>query len=464
MTALNLTGDHLGSAPSSVSTKPAKSMPEVVTADSVAAFRAAPKKVLSFGLGLDSTGVLLSVLDNPADYGIAKDFSDFFVMTALTGFEFPDTIAAVQKHVLPRLREKNVRYVQVARAGPRDGDGVAVVSDTTNPGKMFSRGPWTLMDELEANGTVPQFAGDHLCSLKYKAWPQDRLQLAQAGGETVGKLFGYNADEHRRAAKANKHQTRRDKEAGTQTFALDYPLIRLGLDREGVKGFVTDKLGVAMPKSYCPVCPFSGVCSPQPDHLERLRKFPSLAARVLRLEYVSMALNSNSSLYKDDTLFRRVTDDQNNDALGEFAAGLDEQDWSVYRLQRAYTAGRRPECRTAHGDRCAKPECRDSSIKGTVYRSVKTVRTGSRAEAGAFLDNAAVALGRPVEHSASAHGAGIDRVRTRVRPDAKAYGTAEDFYVAAPAGVQDKARAGFATVWAQMTAGKKTGTAPCEES
>ncbi|MCX4792012.1 hypothetical protein OG369_39890 [Streptomyces sp. NBC_01221] len=451
MTAITLSEDHLDSAPPSAPIKPATAPPEMVTADSVAAFRAAPKKSLSFGLGLDSTGVLLSVLDNPADYGVAKDYSDFFVMTALTGFEFPDTIAAVQKHVLPRLREKGIRYVQVARAGHRDGDGVEVVSDTTNPGKVFSRGQWTLMDELEANGTVPQYAGGHLCSLKYKAWPQDRLQLDQAGGQKVGKLFGYNADEYKRAAKANKHQARRDKEAGTQTFALDYPLIRLGLDREGVKGYVKERLGVAMPKSYCPVCPFSGVCSPQPDHLERLRKFPALAARVLRLEYVSMALNANSSLYKDDTLFRRVTDDQNADALGEFATRLDEQDWSVYRLQRAYTAGRRPECRTAHGDRCAKPECRDSSIKGTVYRSVKTVRTGTRAEAGAFLHNAAVALDRPVEHSTSAHGAGIDRVRTRVRPDAKAYGTVEDFYVAAPAGVQDKARDGFAAVWAQMT-------------
>lgn len=423
----------------------------VVSTDTLEAFRAAPHKSLSYGLGVDSTALLLAILDDPVSFGVAEDFSDFSVVTGLTGFEFPDTIADVQDHVLPRLRAKGIRYAQVARAGHLEDAGVQIVSDTTNPGKVYSRGQWTLMDELEANGTVPQYAGGHRCSLKYKAWPIDRFQLDLGGGQTVGKLFGYNADEYKRAVKANRHQAIRDKKAGTRTFALDYPLIRLGLDRKGVQSYVKERLGVAMSKSYCPVCPFSGVCSPQPDHLKRLRKYPDLAARVLRLEYVSMALNDNSSLYKDDTLHRRVVNDGNTEALGQFDARLDEEDWAVYRVQRAYTAGRRPECRTAHGDRCAKPECRDSAIKGTVYRSVKTVRTGSRAEAGAFLHNAATALDRPVEHSTSAHGVGIDRVRTRTRPDPKAYGTVEDFYVIAPAGVQDKARDGFTSVWAEMT-------------
>ncbi|GAA1227065.1 hypothetical protein GCM10009578_081610 [Streptomyces rhizosphaericus] len=445
---------------------PAPSAPQVQVAstESLEAFRAAPRKSLSYGLGVDSTAVLLAILDDPVSFGIAEDFSDFSVITGLTGFEFPDTIADVQDHVLPRLRAKGIRYAQVARAGHLEDAGVQVLSDTTNPGKMYSRGQWTLMDELEANGTVPQYAGGHRCAQKFKAFPIERFQRDQAGGQTVGKLFGYNADEHKRAVEANRHQARRDKKAGTRIFALDYPLIRLGLDRKGVHGYVKERLGVAMSKSYCPVCPFSGVCSPQPDHLKRLRKYPDLAARVLRLEYVSMALNDNSSLYKDDTLHRRIVNDGNTEALGQFEARLNEEDWAVYRLQRAYTAGRRTECRTAHGERCAKPGCRDNGIKGTVYRSVKTVRTGSRAEVGAFLRNAASALDRPVEHSTSAHRAGIERVRTRTRRGPKVYGTVEDFYVTAPAGVQDKARDGFAKVWAAMTAGQQQAAPLDEES
>ncbi|MER5549990.1 hypothetical protein ABT072_48295 [Streptomyces sp. NPDC002589] len=453
MTSLTLFEPDLDAVPATQSSSgPAPA--EVASAEALESFRATKHKSLNFGLGVDSTALALAIINDPTAFGIAEDFSDFSIVTAMTGFEFPDTIADVETHVLPLLREKGIRYTQVARAGRSDSAGVEVLSDTTNPGKVFSRGPWTLMDELEENGTVPQYAGGHVCSQKHKAWTIDRLQLERAGGQTVGKLFGYNADEYKRAVKANKFQAKRNKKAGYETFALDYPLLRLGYGREDVQGYVKDRLGIDMSKSYCPVCPFAGVCSPQPDHLKRLRKYPDLAARVLRLEYLSMALNDNSSLYKDDTLFRRVTDDQNAEALGQFNARLDDEPWAVYRLQRAYTAGRRPECHTAHGDRCSTPECRDSSFKGTVYRSVKTVRTGSRSEVGAFLHNAATALDRPVEHSTKAHGAGIDRVRTRVRPDAKSYGTVEDFYVTAPAGVQDKARSGFAGVWAAMTAGQ----------
>ena len=451
MTSLTLFDTHaLKDAPTEPSSPAGGVHTASAIADALAAFRAAPRKSLAYGLGVDSTALLLAILDDPVSFGIAEDFSDFSVVTALTGFEFPDTITAVQDHVLPRLRAKGIRYAQVARAGHLEEAGVQVLSDTTTPGRVFSRGQWTLMDEMEANGTVPQYSGGHRCSIKFKGFPIDSFQRSQAGGQTVGKLFGYNADEYKRAAEANKHQARRDKKAGARTFALDYPLIRLGWDRKAVQSYVQERTGLAMAKSYCPVCPFTGVCSPQLDHLKRLRKYPNLAARVLRLEYVSMALNDNSSLYKDDTLFQRVTNDQNTDALGQFGARLDEEDWAVYRVQRAYTAGRRPECRATHGDRCAKPECRDRSIKGTVYRSVKTVRTGSRAEAGAFLRNAAVALNRRIEHS-TVHGLGVDRVRTHARPDSKTYGAVEDFYVSAPAGVQDKARDSFATVWADIT-------------
>ncbi|MFI5986816.1 hypothetical protein ACIBEA_38890 [Streptomyces sp. NPDC051555] len=436
----------------------------MASANALEDFRSTSRKSLAYGLGVDSTALLLAILNDPVRFGIAEDFSDFSVITALTGFEFPDTIAAVQEHVLPLLRARRIRHVQVARAGHLEEAGVQVLSDTRQPWKQFRRGRWTLMDELEANGTVPQYSGGHKCAQKFKAFAIESFQQSEAEGETVGKLFGYNADEHKRAVKANKHQAQRDAKTGHAAFALDFPLIRLGWDRKTVQGYVKEQLGVDIAKSYCPVCPFSGVCSPQPDHLKRLRKYPDLAARVLRLEYVSMALNENSSLYKDDTLFRRVTDDQNTEALGQFGARLDEEDWAVYRVQRAYTAGRRPTCRQEHGDRCDQPACRDSSIKGTVFRSVKTVRTGTRAEAGTFLRNAALALGRPVEHSTSAHGLGIDRVRTRMRPDGKTYGAVEDFYAIAPAGVHDKARKSFTTVWNQMSGERKPHLTPSEGS
>jgi hypothetical protein len=47
----------------------------------------------------------------------------------------------------------------------------------------------------------------------------------------VGKLFGCNADECKRAVKANKFQAERNRTAGCETFALDYPLLKLGWGR-----------------------------------------------------------------------------------------------------------------------------------------------------------------------------------------------------------------------------------------
>ncbi|WP_225860288.1 hypothetical protein [Streptomyces triticiradicis] len=44
------------------------------------------------------------------------------------------------------------------------------------------------MDELEENGTVPQYAGGRVCSQKRKAWTIDRHQLRRAGRRQALRL------------------------------------------------------------------------------------------------------------------------------------------------------------------------------------------------------------------------------------------------------------------------------------
>ncbi|MFE2275409.1 hypothetical protein ACFXB4_40095 [Streptomyces lavendulae] len=67
----------------------------VASAEALESFRAAPHKSLNFGLGVDSTALALAIGNDPTAFGIAEDFSDFSIVTAMTGFEFPDTIADV---------------------------------------------------------------------------------------------------------------------------------------------------------------------------------------------------------------------------------------------------------------------------------------------------------------------------------------------------------------------------------
>lgn len=120
--------------------------------------RSSGMTVLSYGLGADSTAVLIEFLDRPERYELAPDPSDLIVVHAVTGDECPDTLDYVDRLVLPRLRRAGVRLVQIARAGRQDAGGVVVLDDSRSPRRIFARGPWRLSDELREAGTVPQIA------------------------------------------------------------------------------------------------------------------------------------------------------------------------------------------------------------------------------------------------------------------------------------------------------------------
>jgi hypothetical protein len=260
----------------------------------------------------------------------------------------------------------------------------------------------------------------------------------------VGKLVGYNADETRRAKKCDANNKKKKDE-----FAFDYPLIREGLDRSGIARYVQEKTSVTWGKSYCSFCPFSGVCASRPVHLERLRRYPHRAAQDLLMEYRSMALNRRSPLYVTESLYKRVSEDRQEQALGEFAALLEQADWAVYHVRRAYGAARRDSCeRNKHPDDCKETACHDPSTKGNVYRSVRTVITGSKSVTRQRLATLATEKDRPVELDMK-HPVGHERLILRRRPD-KVYGTAEEFYVLAPAGIRDKQKPSFDGAWSRI--------------
>ena len=124
--------------------------------------------VLSYGMGVESTAILLEWMENPASRNF--DLKDLIVITSMVGDEYPDTQKLVEEHILPRMRQHNIRFVQVARAGHNQKDGIVVLSDTRQPHKLHFQGVYKLSDELRANGTVPQFGGEHRCALKFKAF------------------------------------------------------------------------------------------------------------------------------------------------------------------------------------------------------------------------------------------------------------------------------------------------------
>lgn len=396
--------------------------------------------VLSWGLGADSTAIIAGFCEDPAAYGLRPDLSDLVVITALTGDEWPDTMALAERHVLPLLRRHRVRLVQVARGGRADSDGVAVMSDTRGPEVMHRRGPWALSDELTSTGTVPQVAsGRRICSIKFKGWVIDSWCAAEFGDRPYRHVIGYEAGETRRA--------RRDQTYTSATRRPWYPLIEWGWDRARILRHLAEEFGVPeWPKSYCAQCPFPGVAASLDKHLARCREFPELAATVLRMERVAMSLNHRSTLFADGSLMAHIRRDGNTAALDAFEDGLDTTAWCLYEVRRIYFAARTADCRASHGQTCRDPQpsCRDPYTKGTAWRSVRARHTGTRADVRDQLARQADAMDEVV--------IAVDGIaRARFREPGETYPTGEGFLVAAPAGVADKERPGFEDRWAAVT-------------
>ncbi|WP_177235415.1 hypothetical protein [Streptomyces sp. MUSC 14] len=58
-----------------------------------------------------------------------------------------------------------MRLIQLARTGNLREEEFTVLPDSRHPEQLLVRGPWTLRDDLESVGTVPQQAGTRTCLL-----------------------------------------------------------------------------------------------------------------------------------------------------------------------------------------------------------------------------------------------------------------------------------------------------------
>lgn len=452
-----------------------------------ATFRASGITVLSYGLGADSTAILLMFLADPERYGLRRDLSDLVVVHAVTGDEWPDSLDYVDRLVLPLLRAARVRVVQIARGGPEDADGVVILDDSRQPRRIFAQGPWRLSDELRAAGTVPQMArGKRTCSIKFKGWCLDQWAAAEFGMSSFRRVIGYHAGEMGRAEEDSRIQRALNTEAGRTICEPHYPLIHERMERAAVEAYVLERLGEKIRKSYCAQCPFSGVCASRDAHEERLRAHPHVAADVLRMEYVSQALNEKVALYGTTSLRGRLTaDGQNTAVLEAFALSLEQAPHAVYEIRRIYFAARTDDCRKWHGGSCRAPrwwcrqprtehcaqahpggrfepwcsgydECRGEAKKGQAWRSVRTVFEGTRAGAEAYVRAMAVAHDMRLEQGEHS---GIERAHYMTEGDG--YPTASAYLVAAPAGCTTSNARGSRSGSRILRAGTGRSARPC---
>lgn len=380
--------------------------------------------VINWGLGADSTACIARMLTHPAAHGINPERTAVLYMA--TGSEWPETRLLVEEFMLPLLREHGVRFIQLARNGHLTTDGFTVLDDSRHPERLFARGPWTLWDDLESVGTVPQQAGTRKCSLWAKAAVGDWWLTQVFGGRPFRQIMGFNADE---AGRRLRDETASKLPGRTGA----YPLIDWSWGRQQVEDYLLNRFGVHWPKSYCTFCCYPVSMGSLPAHLERMRTHPDIAGEVLRLEYTAMSLNPNAKLYGKRTLLELFDPSQPRDraCLEAFERELD-MPWALYHVRRLFLL-------SADGER--RP----------VMRSTERVDLGRPQQLARRLTSTSERHRVDVEHDPV-----YGRARSWVRPRSKAWPMAEELFATAPARVIDKQDKNFEKEWQAHLLGSAT--------
>lgn len=207
--------------------------------------------VLSLGMGVDSTGILVRWLTDPASRSFP--LSAVTVLVSHVGDEYPKTYESIETTILPMLAQHRIRVVQVARPALTVGRGhprYVVLDDSAGPTRLMRSGPVRLSDELARNGTIAQVS-NRRCSLRWKGEPLDAW-IADNMQPGYQHVLGYSATETRRID--------RDRAITRHHRQPDYPLQRWGWTRDTTRRFLYDTTGRMFERSCCIGFPIRSSC------------------------------------------------------------------------------------------------------------------------------------------------------------------------------------------------------------
>lgn len=373
--------------------------------------------ILSWGLGLDSTAILLRWILDPTSRDF--DLGDLVVLVAQTGDEWPITGELAEQHIFPLLRRHQIRLVQLARTArtkeEAGGCNYTVLDDTRSPTRCYIEGQYKLSDEMFHGGTVPQVGGKRLCSVHAKGELLDWWVASYTQGRPYVHAVGFELGELTR----RDQDLRKSKLPGRQAL---YPLIDWGWWREDAHDYILRHLGVAYSKSACFMCPYALTSeNGRARTIPRYLRSPRLAMLPLAMEHTAVALNERQGLIGGKRLVDELR--RHPDAaplLAMFDKYLDAQEWALYDVRRAFVAGR--DGRTASA------------------RSLDVVALGSHQEVRSHLDRIAKEHGRTVERD------GVHR-RLRLLNRQPTLPTAERVLVISPATAEPKVAPAFPKMW-----------------
>lgn len=400
--------------------------------------------IQSNGMGVESHAILERWHAEPETRPFA-DWSQLIVVTAQVGEEHKsDTIPLMEKRALSILREHKVRFVELARRGHLEEDGIVILQDTREPWKLNPDGVYKLSDELLHSGTVPQFGGEHRCALKSKAFPIETWLAHEFRNKTeipVYHVFGYNSEEASRVTKSDVSIVRHNEDRaierpgrvplmvfgfnceeptriersknydGPERIGL-YPLQEWQWGRQKCLNYIKEKSGLDWVKSACSFCPFNAEASKgEEGAVKRWHDSPEQTAHGLMVEHNSMSFNFRGHLYRDRALIDVIRAKNVTPVLEIFERKLDAVPWGLYHVRRIYTA------------------------KGKAIRCVQPILKGTRNE---MLTELLASVNRAPWWKWFEQRK-ITYLMTHEREPEK-YPTREAFYVAAPAFMELKLR------------------------
>ena len=373
-----------------------------------------PSLVVSFGMGLDSSAMLLRWFSEPDSRDF--DLADMAVVTAMTGHESAATVDAVSHLLLPLFRDHNIRFIQAARSKritTRGGDGVIILDDSRSPQRLYADGAYTLGDEMLSAATLPQRGGSRICSVHSKGNVLDPVIARITQGRPYRHALGFEANEAGRADKDRLHNT--DLRTGW------YPLRDWNWTRQDCHRFVVDLLGQSIPKSACGFCPFAmSTATGRSQTVDRYRHEPQLGVDALFLEFVARSVNPAQTLIEGSSVAELVDRSGLTDVQARFEAHLDRCTWALYEVRRVVRPAR-------------------NGGRGITARSLQVAATGTRR---AMSERLAAQPGRRVQ--------GPDGIVRHILRE-RAIDHVDHLFVAGPAGAEDKQRPGFEQWWQEAT-------------
>lgn len=368
-----------------------------------------PVVLLSYGLGKHSTAAAIELIENPSRRDF--DLDQLILVTAMTGDEWDSTRQQVTTHLLPLLRHYRIRYVQIARTGAREADGITVLSDTDQPAEVFTEGVYKLSTEMLTSGVVPSLCGTRKCSLKMKGWVINQWVARNLDRSRLRQIIGFHAGETYRVEREQRFYT-------GETAPIEHPLVAWGWDNEACFDYLRARFGVEWKNSACDFCMFAGG---KPEVVARFRQEPMSGAKAIVIERTARAINPRITLYSRRSVEELLRADGNTEAIELADEELQKGAWTLMRVQRIRYA------------------------KTQVHRRTEELARGTRDEMDARLIAESLLRGVPLTHEG-----GHARLYLLRAPDAATYPNAEEMIVVAPGTVESKCRANFTRRWHEL--------------